>query len=114
MGNLMNKQWSQQANISSDDEKCENATTVETGNDDNAQDKKAEGNNNNEASIIETKSQIYKRKLSSLLSSNSGSNLARGDYMRVNGGGNDQTPAGNSKIILSKFDPRSPSNEIVR
>jgi hypothetical protein len=96
MGNWINKEWSQQVNLNSDDESnkenCGNAT-------DNSE---------------KSKSKIVRKKVSSLLNNY---NVAEnnGDYTRVNTVNGDSTPVtNNSKVLMSDFDPRSPSSDIVR
>lgn len=90
MGNILNKEWIQQEDMLSSDEQQPQQQDQDEKN-------------------PESKSKLIKRKISNLVANSNCGNA--GEYTRVNG--NDSTPIAN-KVLVANFDPRSPTNGIVR
>ena len=92
MGNFINKEWSQQIDNNSGDE------SIHSENANSSTNKQKTGN-------------LIKRKLSNLVTSATGDFI---EYSRVNSVDSPgSTPVSNKQINID-FDPRSPSNGIVR
>lgn len=101
MGNILGNQWSHQENDLSDDQRSQHSLNVKY-------EKAANATNANNPTTDAKQPKILRRKLSDLI--NIRTNIT--DYTRVTGV-DSATPIC-KRIISSQFDPRSPSNEIIR
>lgn len=105
MGNLLNKEWTQPEDDLEEKENQQQIQPAAAA----AQEptiKNASPKAQQQELCPESKGKIIKRKLSNLINGNEHS----GDYTRVGCG--DSTPL--SKVVIANFDPRSPTNGIVR